>query len=383
MAQNLYTSFKRLQNLPLDLSTVYETYSEAKQYVERYKTKAHPGQVIAVYNDDDTEKNGIYVILTTSDSSILSGLTFKKSADADDLKKLKDEIDNDIKEKLKELDVKFSDIQKEIEGIKNELSDEFFEKINATQKDVEDLKSDLSTTRTDLKAEIAAAKDDLQKKIDKLYDDEGLDDTLNSIIEIAKWIEENGNNMLGTIATIQSRISKIENNLDLIKAKNDEQDITISDINKDIKTLNDDINVINTEINTINNNIIDLRENADKHYSFNMDIPGTKSILVADMVIDSVDISVDTPYADATFNCIVADKENEVLLISSEDTTDDFTENQYSLIDISTKGRYSYNLNYPIVGEKYIRFTTTAGGLTQNLSLNVRLSVSKSKAYNS
>ena len=58
MANNLYTSFKRLKGFPLDADSVFNTFAEAEAYT--HGKTSYPGQIISVINDTNSEECSLH-----------------------------------------------------------------------------------------------------------------------------------------------------------------------------------------------------------------------------------------------------------------------------------------------------------------------------------
>ena len=90
--KKLYGSLKRLQNFPLDLTCVYETYAEAEAYCKKKNSKAYLGQVIAVWNDKDEIKNSIYFVCKDSNDNLILKRPFNETELNNGIAALKGEI---------------------------------------------------------------------------------------------------------------------------------------------------------------------------------------------------------------------------------------------------------------------------------------------------
>lgn len=366
MAMNLYTSFNRLKNIPLDLTCIYKTLDDATAYVERDHTKAYAGQIIAVYGEESSSSNnGIYNVIPSADSA--SGLGLQKSANADDLAALKKEIDEEVKQRIAELDDKFDGIQSDLDALKQELSDEFFAQIKETQANVEKLGNDLE-----------AAKAEFDAKIDAIYGGTGIQEAFDTIKEIADWIDKN-QDVIKAFTAIEQKIVVLEQDtVPALQKKDTELETAINANKADISSIKDSISELTAKDTELQASIEDLSGKIDRHKSFTMDICGNNAFKVSDVILETVEVYIATANSDAAFYCSIEDVDgNGTYLIRSNDPADENTDNDYSLIDLSEAGRrYIYNLGCELQGDKYIRFQTP-GDSSQTMQLKIRFTISK------
>lgn len=191
--QNLYGSLNRLQNFPLDLTSIYETKTLLDEYINKDK-RAYIGQLICVYNDSKKQNNGLYIV--ESGASAQGAKTSLKIADEDTVATLTKSLDN---------------AKEDILFIQDQLPSY----------------APLTVT------------DNLRRDLDALIGGTDIVDTMNSIKEISNWIEEHEAE-LGNIESIRSTIDSLTSSIRVLNT-------SVSSIENQISSLGN-IYVTKTEL---------------------------------------------------------------------------------------------------------------------------------------
>ena len=174
--QNLYGSLNRLQNFPLDKTSVYETKTLLAEYLANDK-RAYDGQLLCVYNDSNKNNNGLYIARTDSVSQSKKSI---KIADDDTVATLTESLDS---------------AKTDIEAIQAQLPS------YATLDITTSLRNDLNT----------------------LIGGTAIAETMDSIKEISDWIEthnaelENIDLIKTTLTNLSSTVSALQTSINSIQ----------------------------------------------------------------------------------------------------------------------------------------------------------------------
>ena len=260
MANNLYTSFKRLKGFPLDADSVFNTFAEAETYA--HGKTSYPGQTISVINDDNSEKNALYMI--GIDKTHASGKSITAvSGDAEAISKLKlliaeanSRID-DVEDSVKTTDSK-------ITALENKLGEDIDTKLEnfATKKSVEELSGKLDSHVTKFNEHVDAYNAkilDLSNEIGKIK--ENLDTTdIDSLAEIAKWFKDNAD-IVDTVKTVVTDVSTLKTFVASITERINTAELRLNNIDASINIINSNANELSNRITTAENNISDIKLN--------------------------------------------------------------------------------------------------------------------------
>lgn len=159
--QNVYASFRRLRDFPLDSSCRFETKSQAQEYCQT--NIVYDGQIVSIYNDD--ENNGIYLI---------SNRELLRATDTNDIDNLKSLVD-DLSSNLEQLETL---------------------KVNKNTTDIANLTKRINNIGEEL---VDFVKQDefnqLKRDVEFITSNDSLTDRLDSIKEIADWINSNASSL--------------------------------------------------------------------------------------------------------------------------------------------------------------------------------------------
>lgn len=252
MANNLYTSFKRLKGFPLDADSVFNTFAEAEAYT--HGKTSYPGQIISVINDTNSEKNAVYMV--GRDDTHESGKSITAvSGDAEAISKLKlliaeanSRID-DVEDSVKATDSK-------ITALENKLVEDIDTKLEnfATKKSVEELSSRLDSHVVEFNEHVNiynAKVSQLSNEIEKIKSNfESAD--IDSLAEIAKWFRDNAD-IVNTVASVTTAVSTLQDSVDSIKTR-------LDDVNSRLNTIGDSINNINSNASKLSDRVTDAEK---------------------------------------------------------------------------------------------------------------------------
>lgn len=202
MAQNIYASLNRASSFPLDSSCIHDTYSDALSYIEREKSKAYVGQIIAVVNDGND--NALYVVSKNDETGKFS---LEKSANANDLAVLKQQV-------VDEISVTMDAIQTSLNNLWYEVGEGFNEKFAKAVADIDAINAELKEL---VERDISAA----------------VSDIISQLNEINAWRIEKA----AELESIASELSDAVSSINTIKVHDDGQDALISKNAEDIADL--------------------------------------------------------------------------------------------------------------------------------------------------
>ena len=243
MANNLYTSFKRLKGFPLDADSVFNTFAEAEAYT--HGKTSYPGQIISVINDINSEKNAVYMI--GRDETHASGKSITAvSGDAEAISELNARIDaanlkiNKVESSVKETDSK-------ITALENKLVEDIDTKLEnfATKDSVKKISDKLASHVEEFNGHVNAYNEkvlELSNEIKKIKENFKTAD-IDSLAEIAKWFKDNAD-IVDTVKSVTTAVSTLQD--------------SVASITDRLNTVDSRLNHIDTSINIINSNANDL-----------------------------------------------------------------------------------------------------------------------------
>ena len=260
MANNLYTSFKRLKGFPLDADSVFNTFAEAETYA--HGKTSYPGQIISVINDTNSEKNAVYMIGRDETHASGKGIT-AVSGDAEAISELNARIDAaNLKINTVEASVEATDSK--ITALENKLGEDIDTKLEnfATKKSVEELSGKLDSHVTKFNEHVDAYNAkilDLSNEIGKIK--ENLDTTdIDSLAEIAKWFKENAG-IVGTVTSVVTNVEALKTSVASINTTLNSIDTRLNIIGDSINTINDNASKLSDRVTTAENSIYDIKLN--------------------------------------------------------------------------------------------------------------------------
>lgn len=245
MANNLYTSFKRLKGFPLDADSVFNTFAEAEAYT--HGKTSYPGQIISVINDINSEKNAVYMIGRDETHASGKGIT-AVSGDTEAISKL----NQSIKEANSRIDAVKASVEAtdlKITALENKLGEDIDTKLEnfATKKSVEELSGKLDSHVAEFNKHVNTYNEkvsQLSNEIDKIKKNYETAD-IDSLAEIAKWFKDN--------AKIVDTVTSVVTDVDTLKT-------SVASINTTLNSIDTRLNIIGDSINTINDNASKLSD---------------------------------------------------------------------------------------------------------------------------
>ena len=260
MANNLYTSFKRLKGFPLDADSVFNTFAEAETYA--HGKTSYPGQIISVINDTNSEKNAVYMI--GRDDKHVSGkgiAVVSSNAEAiSELKLLIDEANSRIdgvEASVKATDSKITDLE-------NKLGEDIDTKLEnfATKDSVKKISDNLASHVADFNKHVNAYNEKVSKlsadieKIKKNYETADID----SLAEIANWFKENAG-IVGTVTSVTTAVSELQKSVASINTTLNSIDTRLNNIDASINIINSNASKLSDRVTTAENSISDIKLN--------------------------------------------------------------------------------------------------------------------------
>lgn len=302
---NIFSGFKRLRDFPIDPSCRYKTYAELETYVKTSRV-AYAGQIVAVY--DDRIRNGVYIIYNNNGKLDIYGVSSRLNEIEELLKLVEDRIDNVESDSTKT----------------TELVNELSEKVTRIEGDF-------------------VSHDELKDAVNKILGSEELDEKLDTIDEIQKWINEH-TDLLGTLSEISEKIDNVYTKAE-IDAKIDAIDVSeqLKDYVKK-EELEDTLKELNNIENTIKLPFKSKRSNTI--------IPSGAIIKQIDLVINTAAESYFIP-DDGSNEFVIAQKvldegiSDEKVLITDEDI-----DTEVVLDSAQLPETFRYILNYKVQNDK-------------------------------
>lgn len=250
MANNLYTSFKRLKGFPLDADSVFNTFSEAEAYA--HGKTSYPGQIISVINDNNSEKNAVYMIGRDETHVSGKGIT-AVSGDADAISKLKLLI-AEANSRIDGVEASVEATDLKITALENKLGEDIDTKLEnfATKDSVKKISDNLASHVEDFNERVDyynAKILELSNEIDKIKSNDTAD--IDSLAEIANWFKENA----GIVGTVTSVVTDVEALKTSVASINTTLATTLASIDSRFNHIDDSINIINSNANELSNRI--------------------------------------------------------------------------------------------------------------------------------
>ena len=267
MANNLYTSFKRLKGFPLDADSVFNTFAEAEAYA--HGKTSYPGQIISVINDTNSEKNAVYMIGRDETHASGKGIT-AVSGDAEAISELNALINkanlriDGVEASVKATDSKITDLE-------NKLGEDIDTKLEnfATKKSVEELSGKLDSHVVEFNEHVNAYNEkvsQLSDNIEALSIDiekikENLDTTdIDSLAEIAKWFKDNAD-IVDTVKSVVTDVSALKTSVDSITERINTAELRLNNIDTSINIINSNASKLSDRVTTVENSISDIKLN--------------------------------------------------------------------------------------------------------------------------
>lgn len=367
--KKLYGSLKRLQNFPLDLTCVYETYAEAEAYCKKKNSKAYLGQVIAVWNDKDEINNSIYFVCKDSDDNLILKRPVNKKDLDNGIADLKKEIEKEILEKYNEL---------KAENLK--LS----ERVGLTESSLTTLNNDLVALNKKHSEDIDAVNTKIDKNI------ESLDSRINEIIDdkipgnyedlkdIADWIKQfiGDDGTLNSLGAINKSIQENRKNIEIASKKIETLDSRVNETNTKIDALKDANSQLNASIQKNSQAIEGVKSKLPITYKGIL--KNTTKIaegLTENDEIEEITINIctadeDDKVAGFKVHVVYTNEDDDILISASDDANCDY-------IDISSPGTYKYLLNYNLSSEGSIMVDWTDNTETPTFEAEYNVKVIK------
>ena len=260
MANNLYTSFKRLKGFPLDADSVFNTFAEAEAYT--HGKTSYPGQIISVINDNNSEKNAVYMIGRDDKHESGKGIT-AVSGDLEAISKLKDLIKeangriDSVESSVKATDSKINDLE-------NKLGEDIDIKLEnfATKASLNELSDNLTSHVVEFNSHVNdynAKVSQLSADIEKIKANFETAD-IDSLAEIAKWFKDNAD-IVDTVKSVVTDVATLKDSVSSIKTRLDSVDTRLNNIDTSIININDNASKLSDRVLAAENNISDIKLN--------------------------------------------------------------------------------------------------------------------------
>lgn len=260
MANNLYTSFKRLKGFPLDADSVFNTFAEAEAYT--HGKTSYPGQIISVINDTNSEKNAVYMV--GRDDTHESGKSITAvSGDAEAISKLNALI-NKANSRIDKVEASVEATDSKITALENKLGEDIDTKLEnfATKASVKEISDNLASHVAEFNTHVNAynAKvSQLSNDIEKIKSNfESAD--IDSLAEIAKWFRDNAD-IVNTVASVTTAVSALQGSVNSITTRLDTVDSRLNTIGDSINTINNNASKLSDRVAAAENNISDIKLN--------------------------------------------------------------------------------------------------------------------------
>ena len=260
MANNLYTSFKRLKGFPLDADSVFNTFAEAETYA--HGKTSYPGQIISVINDTNSEKNAVYMI--GRDDKHVSGKGIAVvSSNAEAISELKLLI-AEANSRIDSVEASVEATDSKITDLENKLGEDIDTKLEnfATKKSVEELSGKLDSHVTKFNEHVDAYNAkilELSNEIGKIKENYKTAD-IDSLAEIAKWFKENAG-IVGTVTSVVTNVEALKTSVASINTTLNSIDTRLNIIGDSINTINDNASKLSDRVTTAENSIYDIKLN--------------------------------------------------------------------------------------------------------------------------
>lgn len=271
MANNLYTSFKRLKGFPLDADSVFNTFAEAEAYT--HGKTSYPGQTISVINDDNSEKNALYMI--GIDKTHASGKSITVvSGDAEAISKLNQSIEKaNSRIDGVEASVKATDLK--ITALENKLGEDIDTKLEnfATKDSVKKISDNLALHVEEFNNHVDAYNAkilELSNEIDIIKSNVETAD-IDSLAEIAKWFRDNAD-IVDTVTSVTTAVSTLQDSVDFITDSLNTVNSRLNIIGDSINTINDNASKLSNRVTAAENSISNIISDIEHNYATKEDI---------------------------------------------------------------------------------------------------------------
>ena len=271
MANNLYTSFKRLKGFPLDADSVFNTFAEAETYA--HGKTSYPGQIISVINDTNSEKNAVYMI--GRDDKHVSGKGIAVvSSNAEAISELNALI-NKANLRIDGVEASVKATDSKITALENKLGEDIDTKLEnfATKKSVEELSGKLDSHVEEFNGHVNAYNKkifELSNEIKKIKENFDTAD-IDSLAEIAKWFRENAD-IVSTVTSVTAAVSALQGSVNSIIARLDTVDSRLNNIGTSINIINDNASKLSDRVTATEKNISDIKSDIELNYVTKEDI---------------------------------------------------------------------------------------------------------------
>ena len=260
MANNLYTSFKRLKGFPLDADSVFNTFSEAEAYT--HGKTSYPGQIISVINDINSEKNAVYMI--GRDETHSSGKSIiAVSGDAEAISKLNQSI-RDANSRIDAVEASVEATDSKITDLENKLGEDIDTKLEnfATKASVKEISDNLASHVEEFNTHVNdynATVYQLSNEIEKIKSNFKTAD-IDSLAEIAKWFKDNAD-IVDTVKSVVTDVSALKTSVDSITDRLNAVDLRLTSIDTSINIINSNASKLSDRVTTAENSISDIKLN--------------------------------------------------------------------------------------------------------------------------
>lgn len=386
MANNLYTSFKRLKGFPLDADSVFNTFAEAEAYT--HGKTSYPGQIISVINDNNSEKNAVYMI--GRDETHASGKSITAvSGDAEAISKLNQSI-KEANESIKEANSRIDAVKASVEAtdskitaLENKLGEDIDTKLEnfATKDSVKEISDNLASHVEEFNNHVNAYNEKVSQlsadieKIKKNYETADID----SLAEIAKWFKDNAD-IVDTVKTVVTDVSALKTSVASITDRLSDVNSRLTNIDASINIINSNANELSNRINTAVNDISDIKrdyvtkedikdivENSGNCgvikvvFSDTASFQEVTNILKPGCVIENISVDIENNISTEFYLKISLVNQDDIsdslVLIESDENT------AASYINTAESGKFNYLLDQEITNNSRvdINFGGTAG----------------------
>lgn len=260
MANNLYTSFKRLKGFPLDADSVFNTFAEAEAYT--HGKTSYPGQIISVINDTNSEKNAVYMV--GRDETNASGKSITAvSGDAEAISKLNALI-NKANSRIDKVEASVEATDSKITALENKLGEDIDTKLEnfATKDSVKKISDNLASHVAEFNTHVNAYNAkilELSNDIEKIKSNLDTAD-IDSLAEIAKWFRDNAD-IVDTVTSVTTAVSALQNSVDSITRRLDTVDSRLNNIDASIININSNASKLSDRVTAAESNISDIKLN--------------------------------------------------------------------------------------------------------------------------
>ena len=271
MANNLYTSFKRLKGFPLDADSVFNTFAEAETYA--HGKTSYPGQIISVINDTNSEKNAVYMVGRDETHASGKGIT-AVSGDAEAISKLNQSI-RDANSRIDAVEASVEATDSKIADLENKLGEDIDTKLEnfATKASVKEISDNLVSHVAEFNTHVNtynAKVSELSNEIDIIKSNFKTAD-IDSLAEIAKWFKDNAG-IVGTVTSVTTAVSELQKSVASINTTLNSIDTRLNNIDASINTINDNASKLSDRVTTAENSISNIISDIEHNYVTKEDI---------------------------------------------------------------------------------------------------------------